>query len=146
MPSIRGVIFDMDGVLVDSEPLHGRAWEAVLRDFGVPCPAGWFERWIGIPDLELTEYLLKNHDIPMDFAALLAKKRHVYARVVDEELTSYPGVAEGLARLEGMPLAVATGSGRRDARQSLEKAGFTALFQVGHCAVNMQMQIAYESS
>ena len=49
---IRAVLFDMDGVLVDSEPAHRAAAQAVLRERGLPVPddGDWERVFLGRPD------------------------------------------------------------------------------------------------
>ena len=48
MKNIKGIVFDMDGVLVDSEPIHIDAWNAVVAEFGLYFDHAWFHQWIGV--------------------------------------------------------------------------------------------------
>ena len=49
-PAPSALIFDMDGVLVDSEPLHKRAKEVAFRQFGIVLPESVYDSYKGRPD------------------------------------------------------------------------------------------------
>ena len=125
---LSGIIFDMDGVLVDSEPLHSKSWDLVLREFGIHFAPDWFDPWIGVPDKDLAFYLVGELDVPVDAGGLLARKRGRYRQLVDAELVAFPGIMEGIRRLSPMPMAVATSSRRPDVDRGLAKVGLGGLF------------------
>jgi HAD superfamily hydrolase (TIGR01509 family) len=126
--AFRAVIFDLDGVLVDSEPLHGRAWTETLRRLDVPLAEDWFLDWIGIADPMLADHVMAAHRLPTTREELLARKRARYAALVTSELRAFPGVLEGVPNLVPAPLAIATSSSREDAVQSLQAAKLSDYF------------------
>ena len=52
---IKAVIFDLDGVLINSEPLHCMADNQLLTDFGIDAPENYFDRFAGWTDLAMWE-------------------------------------------------------------------------------------------
>lgn len=108
-PATRSaVVFDLDGTLVDSEPLHERAARDTLLEFGIDPPAGAFDEFIGQRVGELTAQLAERYGVPAD--ALLAGRDRRFAALLDRDLTLMPGAADCLDRLrrEGAVLALAT--------------------------------------
>jgi len=54
---IDAIVFDMDGVLFDSEPVHMDSWRDALRRHGIEADAIDFAPWIGVPDRDLSAHL-----------------------------------------------------------------------------------------
>ena len=124
---IRGVVFDMDGVLADSEPLHARAWVRTLERYGVRVDERYFDRWIGIPNGDTALDLVSRFRIPVAAQRITAERQALYLRLVESELQPFPGLAEGLAALR-LPKAVATSSTRADATLMLSRLGLSSHF------------------
>src|SRR3954462_12344753 len=84
---IRAVLFDMDGVLIDSEPTHQAAAQAVLRERGLPVPDDddWVRVFLGRPDRDGLIDWFAQHRVAADIAPLLAAKQaRVAARLAAE--------------------------------------------------------------
>jgi HAD superfamily hydrolase (TIGR01509 family) len=127
------VVFDLDGVVADSEPLHVRSWIQVLERLGVgleqigePGPAAW----VGVPDVEIVGGLGQRLRIPLSAEELLRRKREAYRALVPEALRAFPGVREELASWDGVPLAMATATPRREAELMLATLGLSRVFRV----------------
>lgn len=118
------VIFDLDGTLVDSEPLHGRALAAAFAPLGVtPRP----EEYVGLPDEEaIGRILARAGDAPVSAAGRLldAKRAEYHELLRHEPIPTYEG-ARGLAErcAEACAVAVCTASGRAEALATLRSAG-----------------------
>ncbi|MCX7934016.1 MAG: HAD family phosphatase [Planctomycetota bacterium] len=128
---LRAVIFDLDGVLVDSEPLHARTWLEVLRPFGFEADQRWFDRWIGIPDENLAVHLAEQKIIAVSAAEILRRKRRAFQQAVRAgELPLFAGVRRGLEDLfaAGVALAVASNSRGALVRAVLRAVGIIAFF------------------
>lgn len=130
MSNIKGVILDMDGTIVDSEPLHARSWEVVLRGYGQELEEEWFVPWVGIPDELLAVHLVENRPLPMSDTELLAEKRAKYRELVSANILVFDGVVEGLAGLRERHIAyaVASNSVRQDVHHTLKCANLYHLF------------------
>ncbi len=126
------VIFDMDGVLFDSEPLHIRAWQAIMAPRGWTFEASWYLRWVGIPDWKFAAYLHGEFGLGATAAELLHLKREHYLAITSAELLPFPGVPEGLHALcaRGIPIAVATSSNRENSHHTLNCTGLAGYFPV----------------
>ncbi len=124
---IQGVIFDMDGVLLDSEPIHVRSWEHVLSGLKIKLDHNWFLPWVGIPDEKVAEFFAGMHSDIVDKATILSRKRNAYLRMIEQEAVPYPGVKEGLTKLNGIPKAVASNSLRHDVEFTLAAIKLSSL-------------------
>ena len=132
-PKLRGVVFDLDGVVADSEPLHVRAWVQALGGLGVSVqeigePS--LAAWVGVPDVEIVGGLVERFRLPLGAEELLGRKRAAYRELIPEALAAFPGVSEELASWDGVPLAMATATPRREAELMLRTLGLAGVFRV----------------
>ena len=111
---MAGVIFDCDGVLVDSELVSCGAWLPVLARHGVSAELGEIERFIGRSDSEVLEHFRSKTGLPLA-DELVAERLQEYFALASGRLQSFEGLAEVLSHLrrQGVALAVAS-SGRHD--------------------------------
>jgi HAD superfamily hydrolase (TIGR01509 family) len=119
---IRAVVFDCDGVLVDSEPLAAEAWRRVLVRHGYTLTDEDVEFCRGLTVTDMYPYLAARADLP-DFEELLADVDAVRTPLYAEHLTAFPdavATVQALA-LGGVPLAVASSSRRRLLIEKLER-------------------------
>ena len=132
-PDLRGVVFDLDGVVADSEPLHVRAWVQVLTALGVD-PAQVepeiLAAWVGVPDVNMVGGVVERWKLTIAPAELLAAKREAYRELIPGSLASFPGVPEELASWDGTPLGMATATARREAALMLATLGLERVFRV----------------
>ncbi|MEI9999868.1 MAG: HAD family phosphatase [Verrucomicrobiota bacterium] len=128
-----GVIFDMDGLLLDSERIARDAWREASRRHGHDMPDGLFEAMIGRTKLD-SEALLRDAFGPgFDFTRTYLLCADLYERHVQEKgLPLKPGVHEILAGLAArrVPLGVATSTRNPHATQRLEQVGLLGYFGV----------------
>jgi len=139
MPEFDAILFDFDGVLVDSEPLHWACWAEALAPLGVPLEWEFYrDRCIGIDDREMLRMMAARSDPPLDWEQLWqrypAKKEFFRARTI--AAPPFPqGIAEMLARLHGSyKMAVVTSSGRPEIEPLLDAAGLRRYFETLVCA------------
>ena len=130
---LRAVVFDLDGVVADSEPLHVRAWVQVLDGLGVSVgqigePS--LAAWVGVPDVEIVGGLVERFGLPLGAEELLDRKRAAYRALIPGALTAFPGVREELASWDGVPLGMATATPRREAELMLATLGLSGRFRV----------------
>lgn len=110
----RAVIFDLDGVIIDSEALQYAAYGQVLARFAIAVSVEEYARhWIA--EGRGPEYAVSTHALPMHPDELRALKRPVYHDLLRRAVTLMPGVVAALGRLHGrFPLGLATNSPRQD--------------------------------
>ncbi len=123
------VIFDLDGVIIDSENLQHRAYNAVLGRFGVTVSREEYGReWIatgGGP-----EYAVRTYRLPIGPDELRALKEPIYSEILRRDVALMSGVREALARLgQAYPLALATNSRREDTFFVLDHFALRDCFQ-----------------
>lgn len=125
------VIFDLDGVLLDSEPRWNGAKEALVRESGGHWHEGAATTMIGMSSPEWSAYLRDELGVPMDADAI---SRDVVRRMEESyrrELPLLPGAGEAVRELAGCwPLGLASSSNREIIDLVLELAGFARAFQV----------------
>jgi HAD superfamily hydrolase (TIGR01509 family) len=111
----RCVAFDLDGVLVDTEPVFEQAVSELLRDRGLVLTPELAHRMLGTPTMEAFEYLRGHFALPEPVAQLANESiQRLFALFDREPPPLLPGVTELLERLErrGVPVAIATSSHR----------------------------------
>jgi len=125
---IRGVIFDLDGVVADTERLQWAAYREVLGAFGVDVGLEEYGRhWIagGFGP----EYACRTYALPLTPDELRARKAPVYQAMLHEAVAACPGAAAALARLRpSHRIALATNTARAEVAFILDRLGVTALF------------------
>ena len=108
------IIFDMDGVLVDSEPLHKRAKEMALQEVGIQLPASFYDSYKGRPDRTVFHEGLAGKVPDAEIPRLMERKHQLFEQL-EPELQPVPGAVE-FVRWASTPfrLALATSATPRD--------------------------------
>ena len=128
-----GIIFDCDGTLVDSMPLHFRAWSASFVHHGAPWH--WTEDEFyanaGVPDRITVMELIERYGVSLDPHSIHEFKAEWYSRHL-HELAPVPAVAELARRYHaaGKKISVASGSDLSLVAPSLEVSGLLSLFDI----------------
>ncbi|MEW6298357.1 MAG: HAD family phosphatase [Thermodesulfobacteriota bacterium] len=126
----RGVIFDLDGVLIDSEGLYYRAYSEVLRQYGVSVSRAEYEDY-WIAQGCGPEYIVAKHNLPVSPDELRQLRSPLYLRLLETEVTLMPHAEETLARLAPhFALTVATNSNREHLDAVLRRFGLERFFPV----------------
>jgi HAD superfamily hydrolase (TIGR01509 family) len=130
---IRAIIFDLDGTLADTEPLHFEAFAGVLHAEGIVLDrAEYFSRLIGFDDRDCFAAVLRENGRRATdgaLAALIARKAAVYQEMIAGRDVFFPGAADFVRQCaRRFPLIVATGTLRVEAELILKRAGVRELF------------------
>ena len=131
---MTAVVFDFDGVLADTEPLHLRAFQETFAARGWSLdPGSYVERYLGYDDAGLVEVFARDRGLALDaddVGALLDAKSRAYRRLIESGAVLCPGAARCVARLATRhPLAIASGALRAEITDILEGAGLLAPFR-----------------
>lgn len=123
--SLTAIIFDMDGLMVDTEPLSRRAWEQVIAPFGAALTDAVYGRMIGRRSSEAAQILLDAVQIPLTAEELVREKTAVFNQILAQGVPIMPGLMALHAEIarRGLPWAVATSSSRHHAQQILTQLG-----------------------
>ena len=126
----RGVIFDLDGVLIDSEGLYYRAYSEVLKPYGVTVSREEYEEhWIA--QGTGPEYIVAKHNLPIAPDELRQLRSPIYLHLLETEVRLMPYVEETLAQLATrFALTVATNTNREHLDFVLRRMGIDRFFPV----------------
>ena len=124
------LIFDMDGTLVDSMPLHLDAWEATSAEFGLPFDRVRLNEYGGIPTRKIVAMLAEQHGLEIDVEAFARRKIALYLERIDS-VSVFPAMWELVKRCHGkVPMGIGTGSTRDHATHILRNTGLDAFIPV----------------
>ena len=129
----EAVIFDMDGVLIDSGVHHRAAWRALLTELGEePAHPEYWRLTIGRPSEEAVPLLLGRRVPEHEARRLARRKRDLYVDLSRGGVVSVPGVREFVEALSGLgiPRAVGTSASRFDLDRLLAGVGLHRHFDV----------------
>lgn len=122
---IRAAIFDMDGVLTDSEPLINAAAIAMFREKGLAAQPDDFLPFVGTGEDRYLGGVAEKYRFSLDLAAAKKRLYEIYLDLVPGKLEMFPGAAELVLRCResGLRTAVASSADRIKIEANLKKIG-----------------------
>ena len=127
-------LFDCDGTIADSMPLHYLAWHQALAEKGCDFPEKLFYEWGGMPVLEIISTLNRQQGLNMDVEAVAHRKENLYYEYLPR-LTAVPEVLDVIESAHGtLPFAVVSGSTRESVTASLHVLKLLSKFETLVCA------------
>lgn len=130
----RAYLFDCDGTIADSMPLHYLSWKQSLGEYGCQFPEDLFYAWGGRPVAEIIATLNERHGLAMPVEEVARRKESLYFELLPR-LTAVPEVLEQIEEAhERIPFAVVSGSTRESVTASLDVLGLLDKFEVMVCA------------
>jgi beta-phosphoglucomutase-like phosphatase (HAD superfamily) len=134
----RALLFDCDGTIADSMPLHYIAWRQTLAEWGCTFPEDVFYAWGGMPAAEIVATLGAQQGIAMPAEDVAHRKELLYYELLPQ-LQAVPEVLEQIhlnwsRNGSRLPMAVVSGSTRDSVTKSLELLGLLDKFDTLVCA------------
>ncbi|KXK61606.1 haloacid dehalogenase [Micromonospora rosaria] len=130
----QAYLFDCDGTIVDSMPLHYTAWLRTLDEWGCAFPEDLFYAWAGLPTADIVATLNDRHGLAMPVEAVVARREALYQQLLPTA-TGIPDVLRHIDDAHGrIPFAVVSGSTRDSVTASLDALGLLDRFDVLVCA------------
>lgn len=129
--SYKAVLFDMDGVIIDSEPLHVAAFQAALKRYGHDLNEEQYKRhFAGKTDEEGLKQYFDFVNKTVHLPVVMDEKARAYLELAADQLVPYPGVIELIGELvsQKVPLALVTGSLRAEAELVLKTFNISKYF------------------
>lgn len=130
---LNAVIFDFDGIIVDSEPIHYRAFQKVLEPLG--SGFSWheyIERYMGFDDRDAFREAFRTSGLLLTdekLSELIALKAALFHEVASEGVSTYPGVIQLIKSISGtIPLAICSGALRSDIEPVLRMLSLAEAF------------------
>jgi beta-phosphoglucomutase len=125
--TLAAVIFDFDGVLADSEPVHLAAFQQVLATVGIDLTADeYYARYLGFSDRDAFVEVYRAKGLPLaaaELERLLHVKHDVFPQLVGEH-GLFPGARDCVERVAAeVPVAIASGALRHEIELLLERGG-----------------------
>lgn len=136
--SFQAYLFDCDGTIADSMPLHYLGWKQALSEQGCDFPEDLFYKWGGMPVHEIISTLNQQQGLNMPVEAVAIRKESLYYEYLPR-LTAVPEVLEVIETSHGsLPFAVVSGSTRESVTASLGSLNLLDKFQTLVCAGDYQ--------
>jgi beta-phosphoglucomutase-like phosphatase (HAD superfamily) len=129
--SYEGLLFDCDGTLADTMPLHFEAWEETLRPSGLVFPRDRYFSMAGMPTRAILGELSREQGIAVDYERLLPLKEERFLARLGRVRPVSPVVDVARAARGSVPMAVVSGGVRRAVERTLQLIGVHEWF----CAI-----------
>lgn len=107
---LRGIVFDMDGVLVESEPFMMEATARMFRELGHELPRTDFKEFVGMGEDKIIAGAAAAHGIAIDLPGAKARTYEIYLELILGRLKPIAGAVEFVARMQARGLALAVAS------------------------------------
>ena len=129
LPGPRGIIFDCDGTLADTMPLHWRAWQVICARHGFSFPQDRFYSLGGVPSRDILKLLSAEQGLRLDPLAVAREKEAEYLKLIAHVEPIHTVVATARDHYGRIPLAVASGGTHKAIDQVLGHLRIRHLFQ-----------------
>ena len=130
---IQAVIFNLDGILVNSDECHYQAWKQLAHEQGIALTDELYQQMMGMKRMDSLRVLLKKAErsySPAEMWVLSARKTDLFNDLADKlnEHSLLPGALDTVKRLKEMGIKTAVGSSSENAEGILRKLGIRKLF------------------
>ncbi|MDX2226587.1 MAG: beta-phosphoglucomutase family hydrolase [Verrucomicrobiae bacterium] len=124
------VIFDMDGVIVDSSRFHEESWNVLAREVGWTLPPGFFKKTFGMRNICIIPDFLEPGASAERILRLSARKEELFRQLVEGQVSLLPGVRSLVGELHraGIRFSVGSSTERKNIEMILETTGIAPYF------------------
>ena len=134
MAEIGAIVFDFDGVLANSEPLHLQSYQAVLAELGVTLGRDeYYQQYLGFDDVTAFKTLSERRSLGWDgqeITEIVARKGVVFDEILASTDVLYPEAVSCVERLAAtLPLGIASGALRHEIEAILRRSGLDKHFR-----------------
>jgi len=131
-PGVRGIIFDLDGTLVDSMPLHFEGWKKACRQYGASIDPDFLRLHTGSPGWAIAEAIISNSNLTGKVTAkeIIDVKLKEFAEVQHQIRPIEPVAAIARKYYGILPMAIGTGGHREAVKRTLEFSGMAPYFDI----------------
>jgi beta-phosphoglucomutase len=132
---LQAVVFDFDGVIANSEPLHLKAFQQALAEEGIDLSEQeYYSRYLGYDDVGLIEALARDRQLPASagyITAMVALKGNKLQQMLHSGDVLFPGAERFIRETAAVvPIAIASGAMRHEIHEILDGADLRSLFAV----------------
>src|SRR5438105_2110754 len=124
----QGLIFDCDGTLADTMPLHWQAWQVIVKRHRLNFPEERFYALGGVPSRDILKMLSAEQGLDLDHLAVAHEKEAEYLPLLAKAQPIAAVVEIARKHFGKLPMAVASGGNRHVIEQVLEHLGIRNLF------------------
>ncbi|HEX7086133.1 MAG TPA: HAD family phosphatase [Vicinamibacterales bacterium] len=132
--TLEAVVFDFDGVLANSEPLHLQVYQVLLADEGIPFTADeYYAHYLGYDDIGVFQALQRNKGLRVDgrMQTLIDRKSEIFQSLVRRGNVLFPGAEACLRQVAAaVPVAIASGALRDEIELILRGGGLDGLVPI----------------
>ncbi|KAA8996214.1 fructose-1-phosphate/6-phosphogluconate phosphatase [Affinibrenneria salicis] len=139
----QGLIFDMDGTILDTEPTHHKAWQQVLGRYGLHYDGAKMAGLNGSPTWYIAQVILDGSGVEMDPHALATEKTALVQEMLLDSVTPLPLIEVVKAYRGRRPMALGTGSEHQMAERLLRHLGLREYFDAVVGADDVQRHKPY---
>jgi beta-phosphoglucomutase len=131
---LQAIVFDFDGVIANSEPLHFTAFKQALDEDGIELTAAdYYAHYLGYDDVGVFQAIGRDRGLPMSAARvdeLVARKGDRLQALLATGSVLFPGAVEFIRQAaDAVPIAIASGALRHEIDEILDAAGIAPLFK-----------------
>jgi beta-phosphoglucomutase family hydrolase len=137
----KGIVFDCDGTLADTMPLHWRAWQTITKRYNLHFPEDRFYSLGGVPSRDILKMLAEEQGVTFDHIKAAHEKENAYLPLMAQVEPIHCVVEVAQQHFGKIPLAVASGGTRQIIEQVLEHLKIRHYFNAvvtSECVVNQK--------